>query len=77
MLLSDLLALLPPGVSLVICRRADKIDASLFEKGNGWAVAGASSCPPDPEGLARGVEQIVRSRFDASYDECEWQARKL
>lgn len=71
-------ALVPDGFILHVGESPNGLCASLRgvdEEGNEIEVGGVTSSPPNLEAFTNAVEQLVRSRFDASYDECEWQAR--
>lgn len=78
MLFDEAVKLLPPGTKLRLSSEwlpgqpVHKYEAVL--EIDGVAVGGVTSDGSEDVFLA-AVKQMICSRFDASYDECEWRPR--
>lgn len=61
----------PHGCTLVIDKIGEAVYGTFIV--NGEKAGEVVSEPFDPEAFESALVQMIRSRFDASYDECEWR----
>lgn len=69
MTITAALNLVPTGFRVVLELRNDVYSCLLFEKET--PVGGVTSSPPDFPAFERGVVDLIRARFDPTYDACE------
>lgn len=82
MTMTEALRLIPrgEGYHLVLNYRRDDLSANLMRVpptglGAAECVAGVTSSPPDDDRFEEAIVQMLVSRFDPSYDECEWKPK--